>query len=82
VNRPSDLKDGTPSYKDYSLCRNNRFQTPEAALKNKPLAPANVLHWFNAPPDADVQGIIDIFVKLGAKPPAKCRIFPKKRKFK
>ena len=82
VNRPSDLKDGTPSYRDYTTCRNNRFQTPEAAQKNKPLAPANVLHWFNAPPDTNVQGVIDIFVKQGAKAPSKCRIFPKKGKLK
>ena len=80
VNRPGELKDGTPSYRDYTTSRNNRFQTPDAAQKNKPVAPANVLHWFNAPPGMDEQKIVDIFVGSGAKAPNKVKIFPKKCK--
>ena len=81
VNRASELKDGTPSYKDYTTSRNNRFQTPDAAQKNKPVAPSNVLHWFNAPPDMNEQKISDIFAKSGAKVPNKVKIFPKKCNF-
>ena len=80
MSRPGELKDGTPSYKDYTTSRNNRYQNPDSAQKNKPVAPANVLHWFNAPPGIDEQRVVDIFTKLGAKPPSKCKLFPKKCK--
>lgn len=32
--KPGELPDATPSYKDYSNCRNNRYQTNETASKN------------------------------------------------
>ena len=74
------MPDGTPSYKDYMGCRSNRYQTQEAAQKNKPVAPANVLHWFNAPPGMEEDQIVDIFTNCGAKTPTKIKIFPKKCK--
>ena len=79
VLRPSDLRDGTPSYKEYMYSRNNRYQTPDAAQKNKPVAPSNVLHWFNAPPGMDENRIIEIFTKLG-RFFQKCKMFAKKCK--
>jgi heterogeneous nuclear ribonucleoprotein L len=78
VSRPGELKDGTPSYRDYTNSRNNRFQSTDAAQRNKPVAPANVLHWFNGPPGMDEQKVIDIFVGSGAKPPNKVKIFLKR----
>jgi hnRNP-L/PTB/hephaestus splicing factor len=58
--KPGELPDGTPSYKDFSNCRNNRYSTNETASKNKPVAPANVLHWFNAPPGFSEQEVAEV----------------------
>ena len=49
VTKPYDLPDGTPSFKDFMGSRNNRFNTPEAAQKNRIQPPAKVLHYFNVP---------------------------------
>lgn len=78
VAKPINLKDETTSYKEYMNCRNNRYQTPEAASKNKPLPPSNVLYWYNAPPGVAEEQIVDIFEGAGAMLPAKVKIFPKK----
>lgn len=78
VTKPINLKDDTTSYKEYMTCRNNRYQTVEAAQKNKPLPPSNVLYWYNAPPGVSEENIIDIFESCGALAPAKVKIFPKK----
>lgn len=78
VTKPTSLPDGTPTFKDYCGSRNNRYQTLEAAQKNKPLPPANVLHWFNAPPGITEKQIADVFVNAGAKPPNRVKVFPKK----
>lgn len=76
--KPGELHDGTPSYKDYSNCRNNRYSTNETASKNKPVAPANVLHWFNAPPGFTEQEVAELFLNAGAKAPTKVKVFQKK----
>ena len=51
VPNPYELADGTPSFKDFMGCRNNRFQNLEAALKNRIQSPSKVLHFYNAPPN-------------------------------
>uniref|UniRef100_A0AAY4DNG9 RRM domain-containing protein n=1 Tax=Denticeps clupeoides TaxID=299321 RepID=A0AAY4DNG9_9TELE len=45
------LEDGTNSFKDFHGSRNNRFNSPEQAAKNRIQHPSNVLHFFNAQPD-------------------------------
>jgi len=67
VTKPIDLKDGSTSYKEYIANRNNRYQTAEAAQKNKPLAPSNILYWYNAPPGTTEQQIYEIFSNVDAK---------------
>ena len=47
-----ELDDGTSSFKDFHGSRNNRFTSPEQAAKNRIQHPSNVLHFFNAQPDA------------------------------
>lgn len=49
IRDPFDLPDGTPSFKDYTGSRNQRFVSPESASRNRIVRPTNVLHWFNAP---------------------------------
>lgn len=49
VQQPYTLQDGTPSFKDFTGNRNNRFTNPEAASKNRILPPSKMLHFFNAP---------------------------------
>lgn len=43
------MPDNTPSFVDFSRCRNNRFSTLEMASKNRLAYPSSQLHWFNAP---------------------------------
>ena len=38
VPQPYDLKDGAPSFKDFTNSRNNRFMNPESAAKNRILS--------------------------------------------
>lgn len=49
IRDPFNLPDETPSFKDYTGSRNQRFSTPESAARNRIVRPTNVLHWFNAP---------------------------------
>ena len=46
------LPDGTPCWKDFSQSRNNRFLTAEGTSKNRIVAPAKILHFYNGPPDS------------------------------
>lgn len=78
VVKPINLKDGTTSYKEYLGNRNNRYQTAEAAQKNKPLPPSCVLYWYNAPPGITEEQIFKVFQEAGAMVPTRWKIFPKK----
>lgn len=78
VAKPINLKDDTTSYKEYISNRNNRYQTIEAAQKNKPLPPSTVLYWYNAPPGFTEDQILNVFEGAGAILPSKVKIFPKK----
>ncbi|XP_075904920.1 heterogeneous nuclear ribonucleoprotein L-like isoform X2 [Nelusetta ayraudi] len=44
-----ELPDGSSSYRDFSLTRNNRFSSAQSG-RNIIQAPATVLHFYNAPP--------------------------------
>ncbi|KAM4603441.1 heterogeneous nuclear ribonucleoprotein L-like isoform 2-T2 [Polymixia lowei] len=45
-----ELEDGTSSYKDFAMTRNNRFSSVGQASKNIIQPPAAVLHFYNVPP--------------------------------
>lgn len=45
-----ELGDGTCSYQDFSLTRNNRFSSAQSS-RNIIQPPATVLHFYNAPPN-------------------------------
>lgn len=60
---PFDMPDGTPSFRDYTESRNQRFNNAEAASRNRIVAPLKVLHWYNAPGNMDEEKIME--VRLG-----------------
>lgn len=60
INDPFDMPDGTPSFKDYTNSRNQRFLTPESASRNRIIRPQAVLHWYNAPPGIQDSQIMEV----------------------
>lgn len=78
INDPFDMADGTPSFKDYTNSRNQRFLTAESAARNRIVRPQAVLHWYNAPPGIDDKTIVEMFESAGVKPPNSVSIFPSK----
>merc|ERR1712088_278514 len=45
VRNPHELADGSLNYGDFSRDRNNRFDTPDRAAKNRIIAPTKMLHF-------------------------------------
>lgn len=80
VQQPFTLPDGTPSFKDFVGNRNNRFSNPEAASKNRILAPSKMLHFFNAPFGVSEDEMKKVFEDNGAKPPMNVKLFQSKTK--
>lgn len=78
VPNPHEMKDGTPSFKDFMGNRNNRFTNPEAAAKNRIQPPSKCLYYFNAPPTIDEDSLKQAFEDAGAKSPTKVKQFPSK----
>ncbi|XP_062869162.1 heterogeneous nuclear ribonucleoprotein L-like [Trichomycterus rosablanca] len=77
-----ELEDGSTSYKDFAMTRNNRFTSAGQASKNIIQPPSCVLHFYNVPPciteddllrlctEHDVPGFIK-FKVFDAKPSSK-----------
>uniref|UniRef100_A0A3P8UGY6 Heteroous nuclear ribonucleoprotein L like n=1 Tax=Cynoglossus semilaevis TaxID=244447 RepID=A0A3P8UGY6_CYNSE len=77
-----ELEDGSSSYKDFSMTRNNRFSSAGQASKNIIQPPSAVLHYYNLPPcvsqeqllrlcsEHDVPGFVK-FKMFDAKPSSK-----------
>nr|XP_005987951.1 PREDICTED: heterogeneous nuclear ribonucleoprotein L-like [Latimeria chalumnae] len=72
------LEDGSCTYKDFGNSRNNRYTTPEQAAKNRIQYPSNVLHFFNAPPDAREDSFDQVCEDLGLKKPVTVKMFDSK----
>merc|ERR1719309_778599 len=77
VKHPHQLCDGSISYGDFARDRNNRFDTPERAAKNRIIAPTKILHFYNVPKMEDTE-MEDIYSRFGAPLPAKIKWFPAK----
>ena len=60
-----------------SLFRNNRFDTPDRAAKNRIIAPTSILHFYNVPKMEDEE-MEAIFTDRGAPAPNKVKWFPAK----
>ena len=73
-----DLHDGTPSFREFSKSRNNRFTNTELAAKNRIRPPSNTLHFFNAPNDISEERLKDVFKKEDLTPPTKITMFENK----
>ncbi|KAK2706856.1 hypothetical protein QYM36_014781, partial [Artemia franciscana] len=69
IPNPGSLKDGTPSFKSYIGSKNNRYNTPEAAAKNRTVGVWEAIHFFNAPANIDEGKIRDLFASAGAPEP-------------
>jgi len=77
VRNPHELQDGSMSYADFSRDRNNRFDTPERAAKNRVIAPTSILHFYNVPKMSDEE-MEALFTEKGAPAPNKIKWFPAK----
>ncbi|CAG0887350.1 unnamed protein product [Cyprideis torosa] len=58
VRQPYELPDGSESFATYTNSKNNRFTTPELAMKNRIMPPTKHLHFYNVPPgfsEADIK---------------------------
>ncbi|XP_066513330.1 heterogeneous nuclear ribonucleoprotein L-like isoform X1 [Hoplias malabaricus] len=73
-----ELEDGSSSFKDFHGSRNNRFTSPEQAAKNRIQHPSNVLHYFNAAPEASAEVFSEICEELGVKSPSNVKLFAAK----
>jgi len=75
IKNPHVLPDGTPSFINFENDRNNRFDTPERAAKNRILPATKFLHFFNVPKmeDADMEAV---FTDNGAPAPTRIKWFP------
>ena len=77
VRNPHDLPDMTKSYGDFSRDRNNRFDTPERAAKNRIIPPTTTLHFYNVPKMED-EDMESLFTERGAPAPNHVKWFPAK----
>lgn len=57
-----ELEDGTSSYKDFAMSKNNRFTSAGQASKNIIQPPSCVLHYYNVP----LCVTEETFVKVGS----------------
>jgi len=78
IRKPHELSDGSDSFESFFRDRNNRFDTPERAAKNRVMPPTNVLHFYNTPLLSDDQ-MADLFVDHDAACPSNVRWFDLKR---
>lgn len=77
VINPYLLPDHTPSFKEYTGSKNNRFLSPMQASKNRIQPPSKILHFFNTPPGLTEDQLIGIF-NIKEVPATSVRLFPLK----
>jgi len=75
VKNPHTLPDGSPSFMSFEMDRNNRFDTPERAAKNRILPATKFLHFFNVP-KMDDDELEKIFTENGLPSPVRIKWFP------
>lgn len=81
VIQPFILPDGSPSFKDFTTNKNNRFKNPEVASKNRILPPSQVLHFFNAPLGITEDELMHLFKQTSGHEPVSVKIFTPKGKY-
>ncbi|XP_066900984.1 heterogeneous nuclear ribonucleoprotein L isoform X12 [Halyomorpha halys] len=80
VAQPYNLPDNSPSFKDFSASKNNRFINAAMASKNRIQGPAKILHFFNTPPDITEDQLYQVFEEKDVKRPSQIKLFPKKER--
>lgn len=70
IRNPYDLPGGDKSFENFIGDKNNRFNTPNQAAKNRMIAPSNTLHFYNVPKMED-DAMMDIFTEANAPFPVK-----------
>ncbi|KAK0402353.1 hypothetical protein QR680_016287 [Steinernema hermaphroditum] len=78
IREPFNLPDGTPSFRDYTHSRNQRFSNADSAARNRIVPPTNQLHWYNAPPNMTEDRLKELFKEKGAIIPTSVTTFPSK----
>ncbi|KAM7419967.1 hypothetical protein PAMA_016870 [Pampus argenteus] len=73
-----ELPDGSSSYQDFSLTRNNRFSSAQSS-RNIIQPPAAVLHFYNAPPTLSQQQLYKLCSEHAAPAFTKLKLFDAKR---
>uniref|UniRef100_A0A5K3ENX6 Heterogeneous nuclear ribonucleoprotein L n=1 Tax=Mesocestoides corti TaxID=53468 RepID=A0A5K3ENX6_MESCO len=76
VTQPYVLPDGSPSFKDFTGSRNNRY-THDSAAKNRVYPPSRMLHFWNCPPGISSTQLQDIFAHAGVPVPNVVSLFKK-----
>ncbi|XP_052890504.1 heterogeneous nuclear ribonucleoprotein L isoform X5 [Anopheles moucheti] len=77
VTNPYTLPDHTPSFKEYTGSKNNRFLSLTQASKNRIQPPSKILHFFNTPPGLTDEQLIAAFSSNDCHP-SQVRMFPLK----
>ncbi|XP_013882036.1 heterogeneous nuclear ribonucleoprotein L-like [Austrofundulus limnaeus] len=72
-----ELADGSSSYQDFSLTRNNRFSSTHSN-RNIIQPPAAVLHFYNAPPTLSQQQLLKLCSEHNVPPFTKFKVFDAK----
>ena len=73
IRNPYQLPGGDKSFENFIGDKNNRFNTPNQAAKNRMIPPSNILHFYNVPKMED-DAMMDIFTEANAPFPVKvCR---------
>nr|XP_046233072.1 heterogeneous nuclear ribonucleoprotein L-like isoform X2 [Scatophagus argus] len=76
-----ELPDGSSSYQDFSLTRNNRFGGAQSS-RNIIQPPATILHFYNAPPTLSQQQLHELCTELSVPVFTKFKVFDAKRSSK
>jgi len=74
IRSPYDLPNGDKSFENFIGDRNNRFNTPQQAAKNRLMPPTKTLHFYNVP-KMDEDSMMDIFTEANAPFPVKITWF-------
>jgi hypothetical protein len=75
VRQPFRLPDGTDNFATFETDRNNRFDTPQRAARNRILPPGPELLFFNVP-KLENDELEEVFTKAGATVPIRIKWFP------
>lgn len=77
IRKPHELPDGSDSFQSFLRDRNNRFDTPERAAKNRIIPPTKILHFYNVP-KMDDDRLMDVFAEQHAPCPTRVKWFEAK----